>query len=201
MSTAPSAQDVKQLREKTGVGIMECKGALRESGGDFDKAVDILRKKGIAVAQKKSSRATKEGAVTSYIHMGGKIGVMVEIGCETDFVAKNDDFKEFSKNIAMHIAAASPLYLDRDAVSAEYIAKEKEIFTEQIKDKPDNIREKIVQGKIDKMMEEICLLDQKYVKDDSKTINEYLTETIARIGENIVLRRFVKYTLGEESSD
>jgi elongation factor Ts len=197
MKTAPSAADVKQLREKTGVGIMECKGALAEADGDIDKAVDILRKKGIAVAQKKASRATKEGAITSYIHMGGKIGVMVEIGCETDFVAKNDDFQAFSKNVAMHIAAASPLYLSRESVPAEYIAKEKEIFADQIKDKPENIREKIVAGKIDKMMEEICLLDQKFVKDDSKTIQQYLTEAIARIGENIVIRRFVKYTLGE----
>jgi elongation factor Ts len=198
MSTAPSAADVKMLREKTGVGIMECKSALSEAAGDFEKAVEILRKKGIAVAEKKSSRATKEGAITSYIHMGGKIGVMVEIGCETDFVAKNDDFKEFSKNIAMHIAAASPLYLTRDDVPAEYIAKEKEIFSEQIKDKPANIIEKIVEGKVDKMMEDICLLDQKYVKDDKQTIKEYVTATIARIGENIVIRRFVKYTLGEE---
>ena len=198
MSTAPSAADVKMLREKTGVGIMECKSALSEAAGDFEKAVEILRKKGIAVAEKKSSRATKEGAIASYIHMGGKIGVMVEIGCKTDFVAKNDDFKEFSKNIAMHIAAASPLYLTRDDVPAEYIAKEKEIFSEQIKDKPANIIEKIVEGKVDKMMEDICLLDQKYVKDDKQTIKEYVTATIARIGENIVIRRFVKYTLGEE---
>lgn len=198
MSTAPSAADVKQLREKTGVGIMECKGALKEAEGDFDKAVEILRKKGIAVAEKKSSRATKEGSIASYIHMGGKIGVMVEIGCETDFVAKNDDFKEFSKNIAMHIAAASPMYLNREQVPADYIEKEKEIFVEQIKDKPANVIEKIVEGKIDKMMSEVCLMEQKYVKDDKMSIKDYLTETIARIGENMVIRRFVKYALGEE---
>jgi len=199
MSTAPSAADVKQLREKTGVGIMECKGALKEAEGDFDKAVEILRKKGIAVAEKKSSRATKEGSITSYIHMGGKIGVMVEIGCETDFVAKNDDFKEFSRNVAMHIAAANPLYLTREEVPADYIAKEKEIFSEQIKDKPANVIEKIVEGKVDKMMSEVCLMEQKYVKDDKLSIKDYLTETIARIGENMIIRRFVKYTLGEES--
>ena len=193
-----SAEAVKELREKTGVGIMECKNALKETNGDFEKAIESLRKKGIAVAQKKASRATKEGRIASYIHMGGKIGVMVEVGCETDFVAKNDDFIEFSKNVAMHIAASSPQYLSREEVPAEYIEKEKEIFSGQIKNKPEHIIEKIVQGKVDKMMEEICLLDQKYVKDDKMTIGEYLTETIARIGENMIIRRFVRYALGED---
>ncbi len=195
----PKASDVKVLREKTGVGIMECKNALKEANGDFDKAVEILRKKGIAVAQKKASRATNEGRITSYIHMGGKIGVMVEVGCETDFVAKNDDFIEFTKNIAMHIAAANPAYLSREDVPADYIEKEKSIFMEQIKDKPENVKEKIVSGKVDKMMEEICLLEQKYVKDDKLKVKDYVTEIIAKIGENIAIRRFVRYALGEKS--
>ena len=193
----PTAADVKDLRQKTGVGIMECKNALKEANGDIDKAVEILRKKGIAVAQKKASRATNEGRITSYIHLGGKIGVMVEIGCETDFVAKNEDFITFTKNIAMHIAAANPSYLCREEVPAEFIEKEKAIFFEQVKDKPQNIQEKILEGKIDKLMEEICLVDQKYVKDDKMKIKDYVTEVITQIGENIIIRRFVRYALGE----
>ncbi|MBU1862351.1 MAG: translation elongation factor Ts [Candidatus Omnitrophica bacterium] len=200
MSNAPTAEVVRQLREKTGVGIMECKRALTESAGDIEKAVEILRKKGIAVAQKRAGRATKEGLISSYVHMGGKIGVLVEIGCETDFVAKNDDFKKFSQNIAMHIAAANPQYLSRDEAPSSFIEKEKEIFSEQIKNKPAHVIDKIIQGKIDKRMEEICLLDQKYIKDDSMTINDYVTNMIARIGENMVIRRFVRYGLGEESN-
>jgi len=197
MSYAPTADAVKELREKTGVGIMECKGALAEANGDMAQAVELLRKKGIAVAQKKAGRETKEGRIASYIHMNGKIGVLLELSCETDFVAKNDDFREVCQNIAMHIAASSPLYLSRDDVPAEYIAKEKEIFAEQIKDKPPAVMEKIVQGKVDKLMQEICLLDQKYVKDDSLSIKDYVTNTVARIGENIQIRRFVRYALGE----
>ena len=197
MSISISSGDVKALREKTGVGIMECKEALKEAQGDQEKAVEILRKKGIAVAQKKSGRATKEGLVASYIHMGGKIGVMVELACETDFVAKNDDFKVFANDIAMHIAAAQPLYVSSDEVPSDYIEKEKEIFKEQLKDKPDNVVDKILEGKVSKMMTEICLLDQPYIKDDKKSIRDYLTETIARIGENIVIRRFTRYVLGE----
>ena len=198
MSNAPTADAVKQLREKTGVGIMECKHALKESKGNFEKAIEILRKKGIAVAQKKSGRATKEGRITSYIHMGGKIGVLVEIGCETDFVAKTDDFKEFSQNIAMHIAAAHPQYLSPDNVPQDFIDKEKEIFKAQIKDKPPHIVDKIIQGKVNKRLEEICLLEQPYVKDDKMKVKDYLTSIIARIGENIVIRRFARYELGED---
>ena len=197
MSNAPRAEAVKQLREKTGVGIMDCKDALKESNGNVEKAVEILRKKGIAVAKKKSGRATKEGRVTSYIHMGGKIGVLVEIGCETDFVAKTDDFTEFSKNVSMHIAASHPLYLSSEDVPSDFIEKEKEIFKSQIKNKPANVIDKIIQGKINKRLEEICLLEQPYVKDDSMKIKDYLTSVVARLGENIVIRRFVRFELGE----
>ena len=201
MSNAPTAYAVKQLREKTGVGIMACKGALKESNGNLEKAVEILRKKGIAVAQKKAGRATKEGRITSYIHMGGKIGVMVEIGCETDFVAKTDEFKEFSQNVAMHIAAARPQYLSPDDVPQDFIEKEKEIFKAQIKDKPENVIDKIIQGKVNKQLEEICLLEQPYVKDDKMKVKDYLTSVIAKIGENIVIRRFARYELGEDITE
>ena len=197
MTKAPSADIVKELREKTGVGIMECKHALTEAAGDMEKAVEILRKKGIAIAQKKASRATKEGRISSYIHMGGRIGVMVEIGCETDFVAKNKDFAEFSQNIAMHIAASNLQYLSPEDVPAAFLEKEKEIYREQIKDKPAQVIDKIVDGKVAKRLEEICLLEQPYVKDDSMKIKEYVTSVVARIGENIVIRRFVRYELGE----
>lgn len=199
MSNAPSAQAVKQLREKTGAGIMECKSALVESNGNEEKAIETLRKKGIAVAQKKSSRATKEGLIHSYIHMGGKIGVMVELGCETDFVAKNSDFQAFATDIAMHIAAANPLYLAKEDIPADFIEKEKDIFKEQLKDKPENVMEKILEGKVAKIASEVCLLEQAYIKDDKISISDYLTATIARIGENIVIRRFVRYALGEEN--
>ncbi len=200
VSNATSAEAVKQLREKTGVGIMDCKNALKESNGNFEKAIEILRKRGIAVAQKKANRATKEGRISSYIHMGGKIGVLVEIGCETDFVAKTDDFREFSQNIAMHIAAVRPQYLLPDEVPSDFIEKEKEIFKEQVKNKPANVIDKIIQGKIDKRMEEICLLEQTYVKDDKMKVKDYVTSVIARVGENIAIRRFVRFELGEEIS-
>lgn len=193
-----SSGAVKSLREKTGVGIMECKSALVEANGDEAKAIELLRKKGMAVAEKKSGRATKEGLVSSYIHMGGKIGVMVEVACETDFVAKNDDFKAFVNDIAMHIAAAAPQYVSSDEVPADYIEKEKEIFAEQLKGKPENVMEKILEGKVQKMMTEICLLDQAYIKDDKKSVREYVTETISRVGENIKIRRFARFVLGEE---
>jgi len=198
MTSAPTAGIVKQLREKTGAGIMECKNALKETGGNLEKAVEVLRKKGITIAQKKSGRATNEGRIASYIHMGGKIGVLVEIGCETDFVAKNDDFKDFSQNIAMHIAAAQPHYVSADDVPASFIEKEKEIYREQVKNKPAHVIDKILDGKIAKCCEEICLLEQPYVKDDSVKVKDYMTSIIARIGENIVIRRFVRYELGEE---
>lgn len=201
MGSAPTASDVKALREKTGVGMMECKSALIEANGDMEKAVEVLRKKGVAVAQKKAGRATKEGRIESYIHMGGKVGVMVEIGCETDFAAKNEDFGEFAKNIAMHIAAASPQYLSPEDVPQDFIEKEKEIAKEQLKGKPEHVLDKILEGKVAKICEEICLLEQPYVKDDKLKVKDYLTNTIAKIGENMVIRRFVRYALGETSNE
>jgi len=203
MSTAPSAADVKQLREKTGVGIMECKGALKEAEGDFDKAVDILRKKGIAVAEKKSSRATKEGSITSYIHMGGKVGVMVEINCESDFVARGEEFQQLVKDVAMHVAAVDPKYIRREEVPEEEVNKERSILMEQLKNdeknakKPEEVLKKIIEGRLNKFYEEIVLSEQAFVKDPSKSIGELVTEKIASIKENITIRRFTRYKMGE----
>ncbi len=194
-----TAEMVKQLREKTGAGMMDCKKALTEAGGDFDKAIEILRKKGMAQAEKKASRQTSEGVIGSYIHMD-KIGVLVEVNCETDFVARNEDFKAFVKDLAMHIAAASPKYLDRESVPQEVIEKEKEIYKDQVKDKPANVVDRIVEGKLEKFYEANCLMDQIFIKDpeQKKTIRDLLTEMIAKIGENIKIRRFVRFQVGEE---
>ncbi|RME64109.1 MAG: translation elongation factor Ts [Nitrospirae bacterium] len=194
-----TAEMVKQLREQTGAGMMDCKKALTEAGGDFDKAVEILRKKGIAQAEKKAARQTSEGIIGSYIHMD-KIGVLVEVNCETDFVARNDEFKAFVKDLAMHIAAASPKYLDRESVPQEVIEKEKEIYRDQIKDKPANVVDKIVEGKLEKFYEANCLMEQVFIKDpeQKKKIKDLLTEMIAKIGENIKIRRFVRFQVGEE---
>jgi len=194
-----TAAMVKQLREKTGAGMMECKKALTEANGDFDKAIEILRKKGISAAEKRAGRAASEGIIGSYIHMD-KIGVLVEVNCETDFVARTDDFRTLVKDIAMHIAAANPRYLSRDDVPAEVIEKEKEIYKEQIKGKPEHIVDKIVEGKLEKFYNENCLLEQIFVKDpeQKKTIKEIVTEAIAKLGENIVVKRFVRFQLGEE---
>ena len=190
---------VKELREKTGAGIMDCKKALKECNGDVEKASEYLKKKGIADASKKSGRIAAEGTVTSYIHMGGKIGVLVEINCETDFVAKTDDFQELSKNIAMQIAAAKPLYVKREDIPEEVIAKEKEIYKTQALEsgKPEKIVEKIATGKLEKYFSEICLVEQKFIRDPDKTVEEIVKETIAKTGENIVVRRFTRYELGE----
>jgi len=194
-----TAEMVKQLREKTGAGMMDCKKALTEAGGDFDKAIEILRKKGIAQAEKKASRQTSEGIIGSYIHMD-KIGVLVEVNCETDFVARNEEFKAFVKDLAMHIAAAAPKYLDRESIPEEVIEKEKEIYKEQVKDKPSHVVDKIVKGKLEKFYEANCLMDQVFIKDpeQKKTIRDLLTEMIAKIGENIKIRRFVRFQVGEE---
>jgi len=194
---------IKKLREKTGAGMMDCKNALKDAGGDADKALDILRKKGLARAKKKSSRTTKAGLVHSYIHMGGKIGVLVEVNCETDFVARNEEFKAFVKDMAMQIAASHPYFVKREDVPQGAIDKEKEIITAQIsesggKKKPPQVMEKIVAGKLDKYYEEICLLEQPFIKDPNVKINDLLTSLIAKIGENISIRRFVRYQLGEE---
>lgn len=192
-------ENIVKLREKTGAGMMDCKHALTESGGDVEKAIDILRKKGIAIATKKSARSAKEGAVGSYIHMAGKIGVLVEINCETDFVAKTDDFKHFVKDVAMQIAASRPLYIKREDVPADIVEKEKNIMASTLNDKPKQVAEKIVEGKLDKFFKEFCLLDQPFIKDDKISIKDYLTSVIAKTGENIVIKRFSRFQLGEEA--
>jgi elongation factor Ts len=194
-----SAEMVKQLREKTGSGIMDCKQALAECDGDVEKAVDFLRKKGLATAAKRAGRAMTQGIIQSYIHMGGKLGVLVEINCETDFVAKNEDFQEFAKNIAMHIAATNPLGIRPEDIPPGIIEKEKEIYRAQAKEtgKPDNILEKIAEGKLNKFIQDNSLLNQAYVRDANMTVGDLLNELIAKIGENINIRRFVRFQLGE----
>ncbi|HVE87279.1 MAG TPA: translation elongation factor Ts [Myxococcales bacterium] len=193
-----SATMVKELREKTGAGMMDCKKALAENGGDFAKAEDWLRKKGITGAAKKSGRVAAEGLVGTYVH-GGKIGVVVEVNCETDFVARNEDFQALVKDLAMHIAAANPLYVRREEVPPEVLEKEKEIQRQQLREqkKPEAMLEKILEGKLGKYYETVCLVDQYWVKDDKKRISELITEKIAKIGENISIRRFVRYQVGE----
>ena len=194
-----SAAMVKQLREKTGAGMMDCKNALSEVEGDVEKAIELLRKKGLATAQKRAGRALSEGMIQSYIHMTGKLGVLVEVNCETDFVAKNDDFQEFTKNIAMHIAATNPLGIAPEDISQDIIEKEKEIYRAQALDmgKPENVIDKIVEGKLKKFYEESCLLNQPYVRDTDISIADLLNQMIAKIGENISIKRFVRYQIGE----
>jgi elongation factor Ts len=194
---------VKSLREKTGAGMMECKKALQEANGNEDQAVEILRKRGMASASKKAGRVAAEGAVGSYIHMGGKVGVLVEVNCETDFVARTEEFQALIKDIAMHIAAAEPRYVMREEVPADVLDKEREIVRAQIANdpknanKPEQVIEKIVEGRLGKFYEEAVLLDQPFVKDPAKTINELLTEKIAKTGERITVRRFTRYKMGE----
>ena len=194
-----NAAMVKQLREKTGAGMMDCKNALSEVEGDVEKAIELLRKKGLATAQKRAGRALSEGIIQSYIHMTGKLGVLVEVNCETDFVAKNEDFQEFAKNIAMHIAATNPLGITPEDISQEIIEKEKEIYRAQALDmgKPENVVDKIVEGKLNKFYEESCLLNQPYVRDTDISIADLLNQMIAKIGENISIKRFVRYQIGE----
>ena len=194
-----SMAQIKELRDRTGAAILDCKKALAANENSIDAAVDWLRAKGIAKAAKKSTRAATEGLVHSYIHAGGKIGVLLEVNCETDFVAKNDGFKELVADIAMHIAAAAPEYVSRDEVPADVVAKEKEVQVARVVEegKPAHIAEKIVEGRIGKFFEEICLLEQKFVKDDSKSVEAMLTDSVARIGENIKVRRFSRFVLGE----
>lgn len=189
---------IKKLRDKTSAGVVDCKKALKDAGGDMEKAIEILRKQGAVMASKKAGRAAKEGRVESYIHLGGKIGVLVEVNCESDFVARNDDFKAFVKDIAMQIAASSPLYLSREDVPADAIKKETEIIKAQIKDKPAAAVEKITEGKLNKFYEDICLMEQPFIKDTNLKVKDVLTSMIAKIGENIVIKRFVRYLLGEE---
>ena len=195
-----SAKLVKQLREKTGAGMMDCKKALKENEGDTEKAMEWLRQKGITSAEKKSGRQTAEGLVHSYIHTGGRIGVLVEVNCETDFVARRDEFKDLVQNVAMQIAACPNVeYVTKEEIPEAIIAKEKEIEMgrDDLANKPDNIKEKIVQGRIDKRKKELCLLDQPYVKDQNMTVEELLKQTIAQLGENIQVRRFTRFVLGE----
>jgi elongation factor Ts len=194
-----SAGMVKELREKTGSGMMDCKNALAEVDGDIEKAIEFLRKKGLATAQKRAGRALNEGIIQSYIHMTGKLGVMVEVNCETDFVAKNEDFKEFAKNIAMHIAASNPLGITPEDVPNDIIEKEKEIYRAQALEmgKPENVVDKIVEGKLKKFYQDSCLLNQPYVRDNNIAIADLLNELIAKIGENISIKRFVRYQIGE----
>ncbi len=194
-----TATVVKELRDKTGAGMMDCKNALKEADGDMDKAIDVLRTKGIARASKKANRAVNEGRIEAYIHPGSKLGVLVEINCETDFVAKTDDFTSFSRDVAMQIAASSPLFVKREEVDQGTIDQETKIYREQAKEqgKPDNIIDKIAAGKLDKFYSEICLLEQPFVKDPDKTIENLVTETITKLGENITIRRFSRFKIGE----
>ncbi len=195
-----SLELIKQLREKTGAGMMDCKKALAESGDNVEQAIDYLRKKGIAKAASKADRVAKEGLIVQYIHMNGKIGVLVEINCETDFVARTDDFQALGHDIAMHIAAAAPLALTADQLDPAVVAREKDVIAEQLRNenKPEAMIEKIAEGKIQKFYKDVCLVDQLFVKDPTKTIQDVITETIAKVGENIQIGRFVRFALGEK---
>lgn len=194
-----SAELVRQLREKTGVGMMACKNALHEADADIDKAIQILRKKGVAKAQKREGRITSEGQIQSYVHMGGKIGVLVEVNCETDFSAKTQDFTDFTKNLAMQIAATNPMAISPDQLPADIVEREKEIYTAQAipSGKPEKVIEKIAEGKLKKFFSEVCLLNQAYVRDPNMTVQDLLDELKTKTGENIIIRRFVRYQLGE----
>ncbi len=196
---AITAEMVKQLRDKTGAGMMDCKGALAEANGDMEKAIEILRKKGVASATKRAGRATKEGVVGHYIHMGGKVGVLAEVNCETDFVARTDDFQALAKEIAMHIAAADPRYVSRDQVPAAELEKEKDIYRSQFEGsgKPANVVDKIVEGKLGSYYSQVCLLDQPSVRDPNVTVQQLLQAATAKTGENITVTRFVRFKLGE----
>ncbi|MGI5822659.1 MAG: translation elongation factor Ts [Dethiobacteria bacterium] len=196
-----TAEMVKELRTLTGAGMMDCKKALVETGGDKKKALTLLREKGLASAAKRAGRVAAQGVVDAYIHLGGKVGVLLEVNCETDFVARNDEFKSFVRDICLQVAATNPLYLDREAVPAAVVEEEKEILRNQAlrEGKPEKIVEKIISGRIEKYYQENCLLEQPFVKDDKKTIQELLTENRAKIGENIIIRRFARFEIGESS--
>ena len=198
-----SATAVKELREISGAGMMDCKKALSEASGNLDKAMDILRKSGIAKAQKKSGRSTKEGMIYSYIHPGSKLGVLIEINCETDFVAKTDDFTNLSKDLAMHIAASAPISVKREDISLDVLKRERDIYSEQARQsgKPENIIDKMIEGRINKFYQENVLLEQAFVKDPDKTVQDIITDVIAKLGENIVVSRFVRFQLGEQTNN
>jgi len=191
---------VKELRTKTGAGMMDCKEALTSSNGDFEKAIDYLRKKGMSAATKRSSKAAKEGTIASYIHMGGKIGVMVELNCETDFVAKTEDFQTIARDLAMHVAASNPTFVAPDQIPEDVLEREKEIYRSQLLEekKPEKIWDKIIEGKLNKYYEEVCLVKQKFIKDTDISIETMINNLIAKTGENIIIRRFARYQLGEE---
>ncbi len=199
MTVKITSQMVKELRDKTNAGMMDCKKALQENDGDMEKSVDFLRQKGLAIAAKRADRSTSEGVVQTYIHAGGKLGVMVAVGCETDFVAKTDDFNNFAKDVAMHIAATNPLALNKEELSEEVVAREKEIYTQQAIDsgKPANIAEKIVVGKLNKFYAEVCLLEQKFIKDPDVSIQDKLNELIAKMGENISIKHYSRMQVGQ----
>jgi elongation factor Ts len=194
-----TSENIKALREKTGAGIMDCKAALQEAKGNFEEAIGILKQKGISTAAKKAEREAKEGLIGSYIHSNGKIGVLVEVNCETDFVARTDVFKEMVKNLSMHIAAANPKFISRDEVKEEDCKEEKEMYLAQAKatGKPENIAQKIVEGKMEKFYSETCLLEQSYVKDPDMTVKDYITDVIAKVGENISINRYIRFCMGE----
>jgi elongation factor Ts len=196
---AITAQEVKELRERTGAGMMECKAALTDAGGDMEKAIDLLRAKGAAKVAKRSGREASEGAVGSYVHMGGKIGVLVEVNCETDFVARNEEFQQLVRDIAMHIAATNPAAVRREDISAELVERERGVYREQMREsgKPEHIWDKIVEGKLDKFYQESTLLEQPFVKNPDITVGDLVTQASARTGENIVVRRFARFALGE----
>jgi elongation factor Ts len=198
--TLISANQVRDLREKTGAGMMDCKKALAAAGGDIDQAIEFLRKQGVANAQKRSGRETKEGQVYAYIHPGGRVGVLIEIGCETDFVARTDDFLTLCRELAMQVAATDVLAVDRDGIAPERVAKEREIFGAQVEamGKPAAVLEKIIDGKVEKFFAESCLLEQVYIRDPNRKVRDVVTDAIAKLGENITVRRFTKYRLGEE---
>lgn len=196
--TKTSAERVQQLRELTGAGIMDCKRALAEADGDFEVAKDLLRKKGLAIAKKKASRQTTQGQVFSYVHLGGKIGVLVEINCETDFVARTEAFREFGRDVAMQIAATRPLFVSREEADPAWLEREKEVFCAQAADKPRNVQEKVIHGKLQKRLEEVCLLDQKFIKDENKTIQDLVTELTAKLGERVVIKCFRRFEVGSE---
>ncbi len=197
-----NAKLVKELRERTGAGMMDCKKALVETDGDLDKAIDALRKSGIAKAEKKGVRAANEGLIYSYIHHGGRLGVLLDLSCETDFVAKTEGFKDLAHNLAMQIAATNPLAIKRDDLDSKIVDHEKEIYLEQAKNsgKPDHIADKMVEGRLNKFYQEVCLVDQAFIKDPDKKVNDLLTEAIATLGENITVNRFTRYAVGEEIS-
>ncbi len=201
MSVQITAKQVGELREQTGAGLMDCKKALVEANGDLEQAVTILRKKGIASASKKAGRATSEGLIESYIHLGGKVGVLVEVNCETDFVAKTDDFKAFVKDICLHVAAASPVCVSREDVPESLIEKEREIAAAQAEGKPPAAVQKIIEGKLNKYYSTACLLEQPFVKNPDQTVQEVLTEQISKLGENMQVNRFVRYQIGEDAEE